>query len=81
MPASSSPLPPGISIPSDILNRPREERIQLAIAAIRKSGTKPDGDPCYSTRQAEKDFDIPRSTLGRRLQGVYYRTTLFRIVD
>jgi helix-turn-helix, Psq domain len=69
MPASPLSPCPGVSIPTDILDRPREERIQLAIAAIHKSGTKPDGDPIFSTHQAEKHFDIPRSTLGRRLLG------------
>jgi hypothetical protein len=65
MPASASP-----SNPDDILSRPREERMQLAIAAIRKSGTKPNGDPCYSVRQAAQHFGVPRSSLGRHLQGM-----------
>ena len=60
---------PDFSIPDDILTRPREEHIQMAIATIRASGTKPNGDPHYSTRQAERDFGVPRSSLGRRLQG------------
>lgn len=59
-----------ISIPDDILTRPREERIQLAVAMIQDSGKKPNGDPQYSARQAEQDFGIPRSSLGRRLQGI-----------
>jgi hypothetical protein len=70
MPAST----PDISIPNDILTRPREERIQLAIAKIQASGTKANGDPQYSARQAERDFNIPRSSLGRRLQGLWYCT-------
>jgi len=69
MSASLSPHP-NVSVPPDILSRPREERIQLAIAAIQGSGTKPNGDPCYSARQAEQHFDIPRSSLGCRLQGM-----------
>ena len=69
MPASPLSPCPGVSIPTDILDRPREERIQLAITAIRESGTKPNGDPIFSTHQAEKHFDIPRATLGRRLLG------------
>ena len=70
MPESSSPSLLGVSIPPDILSQPQEERIQLAIAAIRGSGIKPDGDPCFSARQAGKYFNVSRSTLGRRLQGV-----------
>jgi len=66
----SASLPPNVSIPDDILTRPREERIQLAIAAIRGSGTKPNGDPWYSARQAEQHFGVPRTSLGRRLQGM-----------
>ena len=69
MPASPLSPCPGVSILTDILDWPREERIQLAIAAIRESGTKPDGDPIFLTCQAEKHFDIPRSTLGRHLLG------------
>ena len=60
---------PDFSIPDDILTQPREEHIQMAIATIGASGTKPNGDPHYSTRQAECDFGVPRSLLGRRLQG------------
>jgi len=66
----SAPLPQGVTIPLDVLDRPFEERIQLAIATIRESGTKPDGNPFFSARQAEKHFQIPRSTLGCSLQGV-----------
>ena len=65
-------LPPNVSIPHDIQSRPQEERIALAIAAIQASGTKLNGDPVYSVRQAAQQFNIPRTTLGRRLQGMYY---------
>jgi helix-turn-helix, Psq domain len=61
---------PGVSIPHDILTRPREERIKRAITAIQESGSKPNGDPCYSARQAEQHFDVPRSSLGHRLKGM-----------
>ena len=74
MPASLSSHP-DVSIPSDILSQPQEERIQLALAAIRQSGTKSNGDSCYSARQAAWDFGVPRSTLGRRLQGEPYYIT------
>jgi hypothetical protein len=69
-------MPVSISIPDDILIRPREEHIQLAVAAIQESGTKPNGDPYYSARQAERDFDIPRSSLGRRLKGLQNYTVI-----
>jgi helix-turn-helix, Psq domain len=81
MPASSfSPLP-GVTVPHDILSQSQEERIQLAIAAIQESGTKANGDPRYSARQAEKHFGVPRSTLGLRLKGIYYFTKQFHISD
>jgi hypothetical protein len=70
MPDSSFSPHPGVSIPHDILTRPREERIQLAVAAIQESGTRPNGDPCYSARQAEQHFGVPRSSLGLRLKGM-----------
>jgi hypothetical protein len=56
-------------IPPEIPTRERDERIELAVAAIQGSGTKSNGDPNYSARQAERDFGIPRATLGRRLKG------------
>ena len=60
---------PDFSIPDDILTRPQEEHIQMVIATIRASGTKPNSDPHYSARQAERDFGVLRSSLGHRLQG------------
>jgi len=66
----SSSLYPDVTIPDDILAWPREERIQLAIAAIQGSGTNLNGHPHYSARQAEQDFGIPRSSLGIRLKGM-----------
>ena len=68
MPTSQPPQ--NTSIPPDILSLPQEERIQLAIEAIQKSGTKPNGDPVYSARQAAQHFDVPRSSLGHRLRGM-----------
>jgi hypothetical protein len=58
------------TIPHDVLTLSREDRVQLAIAAIQDSGVKPNGDPYYSARQAEKDFKVPRSSLGLRLKGM-----------
>jgi hypothetical protein len=68
----SASLPPNVSIPNDILTRLREERNQLAIAAIQGSGTKPNGDPWYSSWQAEKHFGVLRTSLGHRLQGMLF---------
>jgi helix-turn-helix, Psq domain len=65
-----TPPPPNVTVPPDIFDRPQEERIQLALAAIQGSGTKLNGDPCYSACQAEQHFGVSRTTLGRRLQGV-----------
>ena len=61
---------PGVSISHDILTQPQEEHIEHAIATIRKSGTNVNGGPCYSVRQAEKHFGVPRTTLGRCLKGM-----------
>ena len=61
---------PGVSIPHDILTWPQEERIEHAIAAIRKSGTNVNGGPCYSVCQAEYHFGVPRTTLGHHLKGL-----------
>jgi hypothetical protein len=60
----------GVSVPQNVLTRPQEERIQLAVTAIQGSGTLPNGNPCYSARQAEQHFGVPRSTLGLRLKGI-----------
>ena len=67
-------MPVSISTPEDILTRPQEEHIQLAVAAIQKSGTKPNGDPHYSVCQAGHNFGIPRSSIGCHLQGMWYCT-------
>ena len=65
----SAPSSSAHAIPHDVLTLPREDRVRLAIAAIQESGLKPNGDPYYSARQAEKDFGVPRSSLGLRLKG------------
>jgi hypothetical protein len=70
MSTSSTTLPTIPSIPPDILSQPREERLELVIAAIQASGKKPNGDPYYSARQAEDDFGVPRSSIGYRLRGM-----------
>jgi hypothetical protein len=56
--------------PGDVLGKSQEERMQLALAAIQESGTKANGDPNYSIRQAAKDFNVPRSSIARRLKGM-----------
>jgi helix-turn-helix, Psq domain len=69
------------AIPLDILSQPQDEWIKLAVAAIRESGTKPNGDPNYSARQAAQDFDIPRSSLGFHLRGMYYLARWFHVTE
>lgn len=57
---------PSQTVPSD-----KEERIKLAIAAIHASGTKPDGvTHDLSFRAAAANFDVPRSTLQDRFDGL-----------
>lgn len=72
MSASSFSPYPTVNVPSDILGKSQEERMQLALAAIQGSGTKANGDPNYSIRQAGKDFDIPRTSISRRLKGMLF---------
>jgi hypothetical protein len=76
MPASSSSVH---FIPHDVLTLQWEDHIWLAIAAIQESGTKPNGNPCYSAWQAEKDFGVLRSSLGLCLKGIWYFTRPFSI--
>ncbi|KIJ58869.1 hypothetical protein HYDPIDRAFT_62215, partial [Hydnomerulius pinastri MD-312] len=47
----------------------QENHVQAAIAAINASGTKPNGTPILSIRQAAKDFNVPRATLQARYRG------------
>ena len=65
----SAPSLSAHTIPHDVLTLPREDHVQLAIAVIQELGVKPNGDPYYSARQAEKDFGVPRSSLGLHLKG------------
>jgi hypothetical protein len=81
MPASTFCPHPGISVPHDVLTQPLEERTQLAITAIQDLGTRPNGDPCYSARQAEQHFGVPRTSLGRRLKGAQCSKSLFCIIE
>ena len=59
-----------MNISDDILERPQEECMQLALAAIQGSGTKDNGDPNYLARQAATHFDVPRTSIACRLKGV-----------
>ncbi len=70
MSAPASNPPPNVTILLNILDKPQEEHIKLAIATIQGSGTKSNGDPCYSAHQAEQHFGVPRTTLGHHLQGM-----------
>jgi helix-turn-helix, Psq domain len=49
---------------------PWEEQVQLALAAIQELGTKPNGDPLFSAQQAERHFNVSRSSLGNHLKGM-----------
>jgi hypothetical protein len=72
MAAPSLSAYPNVSIPHDILSQSWDERVKLAVAAVRESGTKSNGDPNYSARQAGLDFNIPRSSIGFHLRGMSY---------
>ena len=66
-----------MNVSSDILGKSQEERMQLALATIQGSGTKANGDPNYSIRKAGKDFDIPRTSIARRLKGMLFPCCVF----
>ena len=80
MSTSFSPYPT-VDVPSDILDKSQEERMQLALAAIQGSGTKANGDPNYSVRQAAKDFNIPRTSISRRLKGTLLHCYVFVLLS
>jgi hypothetical protein len=63
-----------VSPPSaDILARPQDKHIELAIAAIIDAGNKADGTPKLSQYKAASIYHVPRSTLGDRMKGVPVR--------
>jgi len=66
---------PNTQLPtSDISALSKEERIQLAIAAVRDSGLKADGvTTLLSLREAARIYDVPRGTLTDRYNGVRTR--------
>jgi hypothetical protein len=66
----SEPIP---SPSPDILALPQEIRIQLAIDAITKAGSKPTGGQQLSTRSTAHIYQVPRSTLGDRMKGLRTR--------
>jgi helix-turn-helix, Psq domain/Tc5 transposase DNA-binding domain len=47
----------------------QEERLKLAIEAIKKEGFQPNGQPYLSFRQAGIEFNVPKSTLYDRFHG------------
>jgi hypothetical protein len=51
--------------------------MQLALTAIQESGTKANGDFNYSIHQAAKDFNVPRSSIARRLKGMLFCCCVF----
>lgn len=67
MPELTTPLP------IHILTLPQEERIQLAITAIRSAGLGANGIQLLSIRQAANMYQVPRSTLGDRMRGLRTR--------
>ena len=76
MSTSSFPSDPTVNT-SNVLGKSQEERMQLALAAIQGSGTKAKGDPNYSIRQVAKDFNVPRSSIARRLKGMLFCYCIF----
>ncbi len=74
--SSSSPYPT-VNVPSDILGKSQKERMQLALAVVQGSGTKANGDPNYLICKAAKDFDIPRTSITRRLKGMLFSHHVF----
>jgi transposase len=68
--------PPSPSLDSEASSGPnlaslsKEVRIRLAIDAVRASGTNSDGRFNLSLRQAAKEFDVARSTLTGRFNGM-----------
>jgi hypothetical protein len=51
----------------------QEERITLAIKAIKDQGFRPNGNPYLSFRRAAQDFQVPSSTLNDRFHGIQDR--------
>jgi hypothetical protein len=65
---SSDKAPPCEST-HDILDLTQEQRMELALAALVASGTKPDGKPNRSIRETAVQYQVPRSTLNDRWNG------------
>jgi hypothetical protein len=64
-------MPASIPAPSnDILALPQEDHIQLAMEAIAIAGYEPNSNPQLSMHRAASAFQVPRSTLRNRLNGV-----------
>jgi hypothetical protein len=56
-------------IPNNLDELDKEARIQLALAEVRRSGLRENGNPVYSLRQAAQTFNIPPTTLTDRYKG------------
>ena len=61
---------PTTSPPADILARPKEERMMLAIEAIANASYKANGNHVLSSRQATGMYHVARSTLDDRMKGI-----------
>jgi hypothetical protein len=59
--------------PSELLDLTQVQRMELALAALVASGTKPNGHPNLSIRQTAILYEVPRSTLTDRWNGTLTR--------
>jgi hypothetical protein len=66
----SHPKAPRIQVdPLDIENKTDEERIQLALEAVKINGFRPNGRPWLSLREAASSFNVKKTTLTARFNG------------
>jgi hypothetical protein len=54
----------------DLTKMSNEERISAAMKAIEAAGTDKEGNSILSVRQAARSFQVPRTTLASRINGV-----------
>jgi hypothetical protein len=69
-PPAELPIPELIH---DFADLPQAERMEHAMAALRASGTKPDGKPNISIWRVATQFEVPKSTLTDRWNGTHTR--------
>ena len=55
--------------PLDLEGKSNEERIHMAISAIKRNGFKANGNPTYSFREAAQTFRVSKTTLTARFNG------------